>query len=105
MKVCTVSDRSEIIQKIRKEYPYLERKFRVKRIGLFGSTARDVSTDESDIDLVVEFHGPVGIRFVDLVDHLESLLGRKVEVLTKEGIRNIRIHSVSSDIERDIVYV
>jgi predicted nucleotidyltransferase len=35
----------------------------------------------------------------------EKLFGRKVDVLTKEGIKNIRVKKVAQEIERSLIYV
>jgi len=95
----------EIIEKIKSNYPYLSSEFGVKKIGIFGSVAKDTHDEASDIDVVVEFEKPIGLKFIMLAEYMENLLGRKVDVLTKEGIRNIRVQNVSSDIQKDIVYV
>ena len=65
-----------------------------------------MQTDQpgSDIDIVVEFYRSIGLKFMSFVEHIERLFNRKVDVLTIEGIRNIRLRKVSSEIERDIVY-
>jgi len=97
--------RDEIITRIRQQYPYLEKKYGVKRIGLFGSVVRREEGPESDVDIVVEFSKPVGLGFMGFVDEMEQLCGRQVDVLTPEGIKNIRVRNVSKNIEKDIVYV
>jgi predicted nucleotidyltransferase len=86
-------------------YPYLADEYGVKRIGLFGSYAHGYPTEESDIDLVVEFEQPLGFRFVEFIEHLESLLGKKVEVLTPAGIQGIRLPQIAQAIEDSITYV
>ena len=100
-----MNHQAEIIKKIKENYPLLSKEFGVKRIGIFGSVARHEESPDSDIDIVVEFNRPIGLRFVNFVEHIENLFGRRVDVLTKEGIRNIRVKTVSSDIEKDIIYV
>ena len=95
----------EVIEKLKLQYPYLSSEFGIKRIGIFGSIAKRDETNESDIDLVVEFNRPIGLKFMRLADYLEKLLGRKVDILTKEGINNIRVKRVAIDIEKDIIYV
>ncbi len=95
----------EVIAKIRSQYPYLSSEFGVKRIGVFGSVAKQSERERSDIDLVVEFDRPVGLKFMGLAEYMEKLFGRKVDILTKDGIRNIRVKRVSTDIEKDIIYV
>jgi uncharacterized protein len=60
------------------------RKHRIKRLALFGSVLRDDFTDESDIDVLVEFEegATVGWEFFGMQDELSELLGRKVELHT-----------------------
>ena len=100
-----MSYRDEIIEKIKSQYPYLSSEFGVKRIGLFGSVAKQSEDKDSDIDIIIEFDRPIGFKFMLLADYMEKLFNRKVDILTKEGIRNIRVKKVSMNIEKDIIYV
>jgi predicted nucleotidyltransferase len=60
----------------------------VQRLSLFGSVARDDATSASDVDVLVEFDGPVGyFRLFDVQDRLESLLGCRVDLVTPGGLR------------------
>jgi predicted nucleotidyltransferase len=101
----TVLTRAEIERTLREEYPHLAAEYSVKRIGLFGSYATGMQTEASDIDIVIDFEQPIGLRFVELAEYLESVLGRAVDVLTPAGIRAIRLEGVAREIERSIVYV
>ncbi|MBC7224304.1 MAG: nucleotidyltransferase domain-containing protein [Anaerolineae bacterium] len=83
----------------------MAREFGVRRIGLFGSYARGQPDEASDVDLIVEFDHPIGLRFVEFVERLEALLGRRVDVLTPAGLRGIRVPEVAEDIEESILYV
>jgi uncharacterized protein len=59
----------------------------VLRASLFGSYVRGEQTEESDIDILIEF--PEGKSLLDLVDlemKLEQTLGRKVDVLTYNSV-------------------
>ena len=100
-----MSYRDEILKKIKDQYPYLVKAYAVEKIGLFGSVARQSETAHSDIDLIVKFSQPIGFRFMDFVEYIEKILGRKVDVLTPEGAKNIRVAAVQAEIERDIIYV
>ncbi|CAN5539330.1 nucleotidyltransferase [soil metagenome] len=97
--------RTKAIQLLYEQRSYFATEFGVRRIGLFGSYAKGQADDDSDVDIVVEFEHPIGFRFVELVEYLESLLGREVDVLTPAGIHNIRSERVASDIADSIVYV
>lgn len=70
-----------------KEKPLLQKKFHVKTIGVFGSYAREEQTSKSDIDILVEFSRPVGWEFLDLKEYLESLYGKKVDLVTVKALR------------------
>lgn len=65
-------------------------RYAVKELSLFGSALRDEMRPESNIDILVEFEPeiPVGlIKFESLVEELESLTGRRVDLVTKRGLR------------------
>ena len=83
----------------------LASEYSVSKIGIFGSAAKGTMTDDSDLDIYVEFEHPIGFRFIEFVEYLEKLFGRKVDVLTKEGIKNIRVKNVAQEIERSLIYV
>ena len=92
-----------IIAKLKEQNDALKQ-FSVRRIGLFGSYAAGRQTRKSDIDFVVEFDEPTFDNYMALIDFLEKLFGRKVDVLTPEGLESIRIKSVADDIRRNPVY-
>lgn len=92
---------STIQEKLRQVKPQLSEKYHVKSIGLFGSIVRTDFRPESDIDIVVEFSQPIGIEFVDLADDLEKLLNRKVDLVSKGGIRPQYYRAI----ELEILYV
>jgi len=94
----------EIISILNEKKNILKR-YTVKKIGLFGSFAKDKQNKNSDIDLIVEFGNPDLDNFMNLVDYLENLFGRKVEVLTPIGVDTIRIKEVAEDIKRSVIYV
>ncbi len=95
----------KVIEILRKELPSLGSTYGVKRMALFGSFAKEVQREDSDIDVLVEFEKPIGFRFMDFAEYVEKQVGRKVDILTPEGIKAIRIKQVAEDIERGAVYV
>lgn len=99
-------NKEEILKRIRENREKI-RSFGVKKMGIFGSAVRDEMTDRSDIDLVVEFErGKATFKNVcGLIDFLEELFGRKVDILTPDGIDSIRIKHVRAEIKREIEYV
>ncbi len=83
------------------------RKFGVKRIGIFGSAARDELREDSDIDIVVEFEKGKATfeNFGGIVEFLEKLFNREIDLLTPCGIESIRIKSVRERIKSEVEYV
>ncbi len=85
-----VSDKAELIQRLTGNGQQI-RSFGIERISVFGSFVRDTKiTPASDIDLILDFI-PGRKNFdnlVDLGDFLENLLGRKVELLTRESLKS-----------------
>jgi uncharacterized protein len=97
--------KNDTIEKIRTRRNYLSSEFGVEKIGLFGSVATGTDNDSSDIDLIVEFSHPMGLKFIRLVEYLEGILGRKVDLLTRDGLENIRVKKVADDIRKTLTYV
>jgi predicted nucleotidyltransferase len=97
--------KDQILALLKQNLAYLSTEYGVKRIGVFGSYTRGRPTDESDVDIVVEFERPIGFRFVEFAEYLERLLDREVDVLTPAGIQGIRIAHVGRDIAESIEYV
>lgn len=95
----------EIVEILRKELPRFVSEYGVRRIGLFGSYAGGTQTEDSDVDLLVEFERPIGLKFVEFGDYLEKLLGRKTDILTPAGIEAIRVPKVAESMRHNTVYV
>jgi uncharacterized protein len=64
------------------------RAYGVARLALFGSFARDQAQAGSDVDLLVDFEPGQKTydRFLELALFLEGVLGRRVELLTRESL-------------------
>ncbi|MDR1973657.1 MAG: nucleotidyltransferase family protein [Bacteroidales bacterium] len=90
------------IQSLQRLKPLLTDKYHIKNIGLFGSVVRDdFSADNSDVDILVDFTKPIGIEFIDLSNLLEKELGRSVDVVSRNGIKE----KYYKEIEKEIAYV
>ncbi|NCA85765.1 MAG: nucleotidyltransferase [Clostridia bacterium] len=79
--------KSEILSKLSDLKPALLRDYAVKEIGLFGSFSDDSFTDDSDIDLLVEFEKPIGWKYFSLEIYLERVFGRKIDLVTKNALK------------------
>ena len=76
-------------------------KYPIKSIAIFGSYARDEQTDESDLDLLIEFYDKIGIGFIDLAEELEDYLGIKVDLVSRKGMKDRYFRAIKSE----LVYV
>ena len=80
----------------------LKNKYNVKEIGIFGSYVNGNYNKESDVDILVEFSKPVGlIKFIKLEEYLKDLLGIKVDLVLRDGIKP----ALRSNILKQAVYV
>jgi predicted nucleotidyltransferase len=72
--------------------------YSIKSMAIFGSYSRKEQNDSSDLDILVEFSDRIGIRFVDLADDLEKIVGFKVDLVSKKGIKEKYLKSIDSDL-------
>ena len=73
---------------LRQELPKLRTKFHVQYLGLFGSYVQGTPRRDSDLDVLVEFAEEPGLfAFIELEDHLSSLLGVKVDLVMKDTLK------------------
>jgi predicted nucleotidyltransferase len=76
----------EIIVKANKHY--LNERFKVKELAVFGSYLHGDQKANSDLDLLVEFYGPIGLfDFIKLENELTRLLGIKVDLVMKDSLK------------------
>ncbi len=81
----------------------LRKKYGVMEIGIFGSFTREEQSELSDIDILVEFEKPIGLKFFELADHLETILGVKVDLLTVKAAKQKPL--LWQSIKEDLLYV
>ena len=99
-----VQTKKTVIDLLRGVFPALAGNYGVRRVALFGSFAKGTPQPESE-DLLVELDRPLGLRFVDMADFLEQTLGRKVDILTPDGLADIRLPRISKTITETMEYV
>ena len=81
MSIYTINEIADKVHPIAEAYD-------IDNIYLFGSYARDEATEESDIDLYVEFSKPLGLRYCSFVSDIEERLGKCIDIITKDGLYN-----------------
>lgn len=80
----------------------LKSRYAVKSMAIFGSAARDALAAASDVDVLVEFDTAPGFdRYFDLKFFLEELIGRRVDLVTRRGLRA----EFRARVEREAIHV
>ena len=70
-------------------------------MAIFGSYSRNENRNDSDLDILVEFNDKIGIRFIDLADEIENIVGVKVDLVSKDGIKEKHFKAI----DPDLIYV
>ncbi len=93
---------NEIKIKIKRTEPLLRKKFRVKKIGIFGSYSRGEQRKRSDLDILVEFfEDPSLFKFIGLENYLSDILGIKVDLVMKNSLKP----NIGKQILSEVIYV
>ena len=81
----------------------LARKYKISKIGIFGSYVRQEAKKSSDLDVLVEFNkvmiGLLG--FIEIENYLSGLLGVKVDLVMNGALKP----RIGKQIMREIVYI
>ncbi len=83
----TIEEIKKILGQVQED---LQRKYKVKKIGIFGSYVRGENKEGSDLDILVEFFADADISlldFVELENYLTDLLGVKVDLVEKSALK------------------
>lgn len=81
-------EKSQVIQALAKHKSILIERYGITRLALFGSTARNTATDNSDVDILVGFDGTAtSQRFFGVQFYLEDLLNNPVDLVTEKALR------------------
>ena len=81
----------------------LRQRFGVRVVGVFGSYARGEAGPVSDVDLLLELERPSGWEIVDVKEHLETVLGLRVDIVTRGALRKKPL--LRKSIEEDLIRV
>ncbi len=88
---------NEILLILQKKKPEWSKRFKLKRLALFGSYARG-EENHNDIDILVDFDPSIGLDFVDLAEEIESTIGRPVDVVPQRAIKPRYWKEIESDL-------
>jgi len=86
------------IEEIKKTLIEVLKKHGVKKAALFGTMVRGEATEESDIDLLIEFEGRKSLLdLAGLKLDLQELLRRRVDVLTYKSLHPLLKERILSE--------
>ncbi len=92
-------NKADILSALKMVKPELENKYGLSSLALFGSYSREEQMLSSDIDLLVDFASVNADNFFGCVFRLEDLFdGKKVQVVTKEGIKSKYFEAIKPDL-------
>ena len=74
----------------------------IRRIGIFGSYAREEDSDSSDIDVFVDLISPKMFDMIGIKQDLENLTKRNIDI---EMLRERMNHFLKAKIEKEGIYV
>ena len=93
---------NEIKIRIKSAEPFLKEKFRVKKIGIFGSYSRGEQRKSSDIDILVDYYeDPSLFEFFDLEYYLEDILKNKVDLVMENSLKPY----IGEHILNEVIYI
>ncbi len=95
-------NRKEVIKYLRKFKEENKNKYHIERLGVFGSVARDVANDNSDIDIVVVLTKQDLFEIIGIKQGLEESLNTPVDVVSYREKMN---SFLKKRIDKEAVYV
>lgn len=86
------TEKEKILKKIKENRELIKSKG-VKKIGIFGSVAKNNQNKKSDVDILIEFDKPTLKKYLYVLRLLEKKLKRKIDLV------------IESDLKPELVYV
>ena len=92
--------KENILNIIREEKPFLEKKYHVSDIGLFGSVSRGEEKIHSDVDILVDFteNSPSLFGLIKLKHYLEDKFGRRVDLVHRSMVKKTLRKQILSEV-------
>lgn len=91
--------KKQLLNKVKND---LKSQYGVTRMGIFGSHVRDEVHEDSDIDILVDLDGSIGLmKFVELENYLSKILECKVDLVISENLKP----QIRKNIFREVIQV
>ncbi|MFZ5764174.1 MAG: nucleotidyltransferase family protein [Thermodesulfobacteriota bacterium] len=79
---------NQIKDKLAKELPEINARYKIQSLGLFGSYIKNEQTEKSDLDILVTFNEtPSLFKFLELENYLTDILNIKVDLVMKNSLK------------------
>ena len=98
----SILDKDNVLSLLKVYYIYNKKEFGIKKIGLFGSYARDEANDGSDIDVLISLQKPSLLKYSSISRQLERIFGRKVDLVSEKAIHT---EEFAKQLTKDVIYV
>ncbi|MEA3315663.1 MAG: nucleotidyltransferase domain-containing protein [Campylobacterota bacterium] len=90
-----------ILIKLKEQKNFIQETYEVDKIGIFGSYAKNKQTQNSDIDIYVEFHHKTFDNLAGLWNFLENLYQKKIDLIHKHKNNN---QVIINNIQKEVIY-
>jgi len=78
--------KEEILDALAKDKSELQRRYKVRKLALFGSYARGDQRADSDVDILVEVDPSIGLESITLAQRIERVLGVGVDLASSRAV-------------------
>ena len=76
------------------------KRYKVNKLGIFGSYATGKARKRSDVDLLVDFEETIDLfEFIHLIDEIQAILKTKVDLATPDAIKPYMKARVMNEVE------
>jgi predicted nucleotidyltransferase len=79
---------SQILAILKAKKAYLQERYPISELGIFGSYARGDFNEKSDIDILVDFSSRIdGFEYIRLAHELEDTFNQKIDIVSRKAIK------------------
>ena len=83
-----MTETNHLVAILRNALPSLRQNWPIRSLALFGSRMRDDATPDSDLDILVEFAGPVALSsFLALEERLGAITGLRIDLVSAAALK------------------
>ena len=92
----------QLKEELKELKPELRKRYKIKKIGIFGSYVKGTNKKNSDLDILVEFMEiPTLLIFINLERYLSNKLRIKVDLVTKQALKPV----MGKQILKEVIFI